>query len=76
MPKKTKRFTGPFQNGSVNSPGRSNGNIYCVSMNHFEAATATKQQKGIAKKETLLPTKGVIGIHLTEGGGWGEGISS
>jgi hypothetical protein len=36
-------------------------------MNHFEAATATEQQKGIAKKETLLPTQRVIGIHPTEG---------
>jgi hypothetical protein len=43
MSKKTKRFTGPLQNGSVNSPGRSDGNISYVSMNHFEAATATEQ---------------------------------
>jgi hypothetical protein len=26
MPKKTKPFTGPFQNGLVHSPGRINGN--------------------------------------------------
>jgi hypothetical protein len=51
---KRKPFTGPFQNGSVNL---GNENISYVSMNHFEAATATKQKKGIAKKETLLPTK-------------------
>jgi hypothetical protein len=47
MPKKTKHFTGPFQNGSVRL---GNGNISYVSMNHFETATATKQQKGIAQK--------------------------
>jgi hypothetical protein len=41
-------------------------------MNHFEAATATEQQKGIAQKETLLSTQRVIGIHPTEGGGWGR----
>jgi hypothetical protein len=44
---KTKRFIGPLQNGSVNL---GNGNICYVSMNHFEAATATEQQKGIAQK--------------------------
>jgi hypothetical protein len=69
MPKKTKRLTGPLQNGSVNL---GDGNICYVSMNHFEAATATKQEKGIAKKEIILPTKRVIRIHPTEGGGWGE----
>jgi hypothetical protein len=36
---KTKPFTGPLQNGSVNL---GNGNICYVSMNHFETATATK----------------------------------
>jgi hypothetical protein len=54
MPKKTEPFTGPLQNGSVNL---GNGNICYVSMNHFETATVTKQKKGIAKKETFLPTK-------------------
>jgi hypothetical protein len=39
---KTNRFTGPLQNGSVNSPGRSNGNISYVSMNHFETITPTE----------------------------------
>jgi hypothetical protein len=39
MPKKTKHFTGPFQNGSVNL---GNGNISYVPMNHFETATATR----------------------------------
>jgi hypothetical protein len=37
---KTKHFTGPLQNGSVHL---GNGNICYVSMNHFEAATATEQ---------------------------------
>jgi hypothetical protein len=36
---KTKHFTGLLQNGSVNL---GNGNISYVSMNHFEAATATR----------------------------------
>jgi hypothetical protein len=44
---KTKRFTGPLQNGSVNL---GNGNICYVSMNHFETAAATEQKKGIAQK--------------------------
>jgi hypothetical protein len=45
-------------------------------MNHFETATATEQQKGIAQKETLLPTQRVIGIHPTqvEDGGGGAAI--
>jgi hypothetical protein len=47
-----KPFIGPLQNGSVHL---GNGNNCYVSMNHFETATATEQQKGIAKKETLLP---------------------
>jgi hypothetical protein len=41
-------------------------------MNHFEAATATKQQKGIAKKEILLPTKRVIRISPPEVGDGGR----
>jgi hypothetical protein len=65
---KTKLFTGPLQNGSVHL---GDGNISYVSMNHFEVATATQSQKGIAKKETLLPTQRVIGIHPTKNGGWG-----
>jgi hypothetical protein len=36
---KTKHFTGPLQNGSVHL---GNGNNCYVSMNHFEAATATE----------------------------------
>jgi hypothetical protein len=36
---KTKRFTGPFQNGSVYL---GDGNISYVSINHFETATATE----------------------------------
>jgi hypothetical protein len=44
---KTKRFTGPLQNSSVHL---GDGNISYVSMNHFETATATEQQKGIAQK--------------------------
>jgi hypothetical protein len=50
---KTKPFTSPLQNGSAhlgNSPRRINGNICYVSMNHFETATATEQQKGIAQE--------------------------
>jgi hypothetical protein len=45
-------------------------------MNHFEAATATEQKKGIAQKETLLPTKRLITIRLIKGGGWGAQQSS
>jgi hypothetical protein len=36
---KTERFTGPFQNGSVHLD---DGDNCYVSMNHFEAATATE----------------------------------
>jgi hypothetical protein len=73
VPKKTKPFTGPFQNGSVNSPRRSNGNICYVSMNHFETATATEQKKGTAqKKKPSCPPKGRSGYtHPAKGGRWG-----
>jgi hypothetical protein len=69
---KTKLFTGPLQNGSVHL---GDGNISYVSMNHFEAATATEPKKGIAQKETLLPTQKVIGIHPTKSGGMGGGAA-
>jgi hypothetical protein len=52
------------------------GNICYVSMNHFETATATEQHKGIAQKETLLPTKRVICIHPTEGRNGGRRSNS
>jgi hypothetical protein len=70
---KTKPFTGPLQNGSVNL---GNGNICYVSMNHLEAATATEQQKGIAQKRNPPAHQKRDHIYLIKGGGVGGGIKA